>query len=516
MNLYYQKIFFLSSVISVYLVITLFYVIIPNNYCNNYDILSFYINDDTLYCMISRYSIVFYYLFICFILVLTFISSLYIKSIKTNNPLYTITTIKNSNVLIFIPVYSESKNEIEKTIYSVVNDNYPTKNKIMYIVVDGIKKGKNNDDFTSNYVKQLFKINKNLSTDINSELYIGKFNEIPFIIFIKCNNKGKKDSFLHVIKTLYESQNQNIDDNIVLESSILNIYLNKVDYILMLDTDTSIDKSGLTHLVDYLDSNPFTLAVCGETSITNKFDSILTMSQYYEYFITHYALKSFEMVYGKSILVLSGCFALYRKNILLNDLIIKEYTIEKDSNLYYANISKFGEDRLLTNLILQHYPDFNTIYLEIAKCYTNAPIDFKTLLSQRRRWSNSLIFCHLMLLKNLPKYSFFKKIFFSIVLILELWISLFMPIILLIAYYYTIQTIYYFSLNYNQNLIIFIECILFVFLPSIMCIFLGNLYMILYSLPFIITLPIYGIIIPIYSVYYSDDVTWGASRLIES
>jgi chitin synthase len=471
-----------------------------------------------------RYMYILYDVLLGCLLLLTLVASLYIKLLKVDNPYYSLkSVIKRSNVMIFIPVYSESKNELENTLESVVLNDYPTKSKIMFIVVDGNKKGKDNDDMTSNYARELLDVDINLLKDNENELYVGSYKYVKYILLIKGVNKGKKDSFISVIRTLMGSnKNKEIskskevksDENkykrwsdIIVENGV---NINKVDYVLMLDTDTRIDASGLRYLVDYLDSNPFTSAVCGETTLTKSDSNILVMAQYYEYYITHYTLKAFETLYG-DVLVLSGCFALYRRNILSNKYLLEEYESDDSGNLYKANLSQLGEDRLLTNLILRYYPDFNTKYIESAKCYTNVPMTFKTLLSQRRRWTNSLIFCNIMLLMNLPRYKIWKRISFFLVLVFELWIVLCMPLLLTIGYYYAVKFLIY-DINDIAGLI---QTVLFVSIPMLMCILLGKWRMLGYALIFMLVLPIFSIIIPLYSIYYSDDVSWGSTRKVE-
>lgn len=265
-------------------------------------------------------------------------------------------------------------------------------------------------------------------------------------------------------------------------------------------------------MADYLDSNPSTLAVCGETSITNTDDSLLSASQYFEYYITHYSLKSLESVYG-DVLVLSGCFSLYRKNVLINKELINFYENERIDSLYWANITKLGEDRLLTNLLLKYYPQLNAKYTNKAICYTDAPNNLNTLLCQRRRWTNSLIFCNLFLLLNLPKYALFKRFRFFTIILLELWIVLYMPLLLTIGYYYIIIFFYKWSLGY-YDLVGIIQTFVLLCFPIIMCIILRELKMIFYAFIFILTIPIFSIVIPIYSIYCSDYVKWGNTRRI--
>ncbi|NBU34020.1 glycosyltransferase [bacterium] len=378
--------------------------------------------------------------------------------------------------------------------------------------------GSDNDEYTYIEVKNILQTGYNSAfITYASELYVGWYKNIPYILLIKNVNKGK-NSFLEVQKTLHycEENNSNFGTIYHLYNTHImnnNINIVDVDYVLMLDTDTLIKKDGIQLLVDYLNTNPLVSGVCGETCISNINENIVTMSQYYEYWITHYTLKSLENVYG-NVLVLSGCFTLYRKSVLTNTKLMELYSEESNNTLYDANVTKLGEDRLFTNLLLQLYPELQTKYIKQAKCYTNAPSKLSTLLCQRRRWSNSLIFCNVMLLLNLPRFSLIKKILFGFILLVELWICLIMPLLMTISYYFVIEQITTFASQHKFDVISFIETCIFMTCPMLMCVILFRFNIVLYSLSFILLLPVYGIIIPLYSIYYSDYVAWGKTRKI--
>ena len=530
LNLYYQKLIFVLVMLIIYSILIAVFIILPEVYCKEYKISKFYMEDDMGVCMGFRYMYLLYYAMIGCMIILTLIASWYIRLVRVGNPYYTLRPIvkmKRSNVLVFIPVYSESKTELENTLESVILNDYPRKNKTMFIVVDGKKCGRGNDDLTSNYAKELLMVGDDVSEDNNYELYVGIYKHVKYVLLIKRENGGKKESFIYVIRTLIEFNKKSVDISKSkrklqkkddkyrdISKSIIGcgLNLNKINYVLMLDTDTRIDECGLRYLVDYLDSNPFTSAVCGETTLRNSNANMLVMAQYYEYYITHYTLKAFEMLYG-DVLVLSGCFALYRRNVLSNTELLEDYERDKRGNLYDANISQLGEDRLLTNLILRYYPAFNTKYIECAKCYTNVPLTYKTLLSQRRRWTNSLIFCNIMLLMNLPRYKMWKKVCFFLVLLFELWIVLLMPLLLMIGYYYSVRVMYNWVIG-DGDIVGLIETIVFLCIPMIMCVLLGKWRMMGYAVIFMLVLPIFSIVIPLYSIYYSDDVSWGNTRCI--
>jgi chitin synthase len=139
------------------------------------------------------------------------------------------------------------------------------------------------------------------------------------------------------------------------------------------------------------------VAVCGETGLANAKQSIITMMQVYEYFISHHLAKAFESLFG-SVTCLPGCFSLYRlrtpdthKPLLVANQLVTDYAENRVDTLHMKNLLHLGEDRYLTTLLLKHFAHFKTQFVRDAHAYTVAPDDWKVLLSQRRRWINSTV-----------------------------------------------------------------------------------------------------------------------------
>mmetsp|Transcript_9374 Transcript_9374/g.16840 ORF Transcript_9374/g.16840 Transcript_9374/m.16840 type:complete len:96 (+) Transcript_9374:1611-1898(+) len=59
------------------------------------------------------------------------------------------------------------------------------------------------------------------------------------------------------------------------------------------------------------------------------------------------------------------------------------------NSLHAKNLYHLGEDRMLTTLLLRHFPEMNLSFVPEATCQTVVPDTFSVLLSQRRRWVNS-------------------------------------------------------------------------------------------------------------------------------
>ena len=139
------------------------------------------------------------------------------------------------------------------------------------------------------------------------------------------------------------------------------------------------------------------LGVCGETSISNSKQSIITMMQVYEYYISHHLAKAFESLFG-SVTCLPGCFTMYRlrtpdthKPLFIAQAVIDDYSENRVDTLHMKNLLHLGEDRYLTTLLLKHFPNYKTQFVRDAHAYTVAPDEWAVLLSQRRRWINSTI-----------------------------------------------------------------------------------------------------------------------------
>jgi chitin synthase len=139
------------------------------------------------------------------------------------------------------------------------------------------------------------------------------------------------------------------------------------------------------------------IGVCGETSLANAKQSLITMMQVYEYFISHHMAKAFESLFG-SVTCLPGCFTLYRlrtpdthKPLFISNQLIHNYSENRVDTLHMKNLLHLGEDRYLTTLLLKHFPTYKTQFVRDAHAYTVAPDDWKVLLSQRRRWINSTV-----------------------------------------------------------------------------------------------------------------------------
>lgn len=139
------------------------------------------------------------------------------------------------------------------------------------------------------------------------------------------------------------------------------------------------------------------IGICGETKLENERESLTTMIQVYEYYISHHLTKAFESLFG-SVTCLPGCFSVYRirtadkgRPVIISSMVIEEYAEPNVDTLHKKNLFSLGEDRYLTTLMMKYFPTFKMKFTPDAIAHTVAPSKWSVLLSQRRRWINSTI-----------------------------------------------------------------------------------------------------------------------------
>lgn len=173
---------------------------------------------------------------------------------------------------------------------------------------------------------------------------------------------------------------------------------NKTIYLPSLPANTSfrwepfrVHADSIQHMVWNMNKNEKILALCGETQIENKAQSLITMLQVFEYYINHHMKKAFESVFG-CVTCLPGCFTMYRtftsdgRSLIAQDDVFSEYARNDIETLHEKSLYHLGEDRMLTTLLLKNFPDMRLSFVPEAICWTIVPHAFFILLSQRRRW----------------------------------------------------------------------------------------------------------------------------------
>lgn len=370
---------------------------------------------------------------------------------------------------VFIPMYNESKAEVEKTCANFREDtiaNLFIRNELMlYFVVD--------NTHNCNAVKTVLQI-AGLEIKDSIEEYplqldvpycAGNLYGVPFKIFFKgdCKNpdikKGKRFSAVLFAE--------------LVEDDKAKVCLKPPWAALCLDADVVTFPYSIEYLVLQLQKDEKITMTCGNILPSIDQTSVAARVQAAEYFLQNQVVKSSESLFGV-VSCCPGAFLLIKFDAFQ---MIMESKFSKDtesSNCLVRNALDLGEDRFLTTLLLIQMSKW-TSFMPAANCTTAVPDSFMTLAKQRRRWFNSsfandiYIFMHLsqmvrsMIKQDKTKFriiSLLRSIYLTISTLIRLsgaLLSVMLSILLMakISYFFPASTCSGYFCNYYTFVVCF-------------------------------------------------------------
>ncbi|KAG0312476.1 hypothetical protein BG000_006223, partial [Podila horticola] len=194
--------------------------------------------------------------------------------------------------------------------------------------------------------------------------------------------------------------------------------------------------------------------------------------------------------------------------------IVQEYSQNIVETLHQKNLLLLGEDRFLTTLMLRNFPNRKMMFMPQAICKTVVPDEFSVLLSQRRRWINSTIhnLLELVLVRNLCGTFCFSMQF---VILMELIGTVVLPVAMILM----IVLIVTLAKSSITNLVQAMPLIMLVFvlaLPAFLILLTTRkLIYITWMFVYLMALPVWNFILPVYAYWHFDDFSWGETRKVD-
>ena len=468
-----------------------------------------------------------------------------------------------AHVICLVTAYSEGEEGLRTTLDSIATTEYPNSHKTILIVCDGLIKGHGENLTTPEIALSMMGDYAVLPDEVEAFSYVAvasgskrhnmakvysgyydygeksavpaqKQQRVPMMIVVKCGtpdeaskskpgNRGKRDSQIILMSFL---QKVMFDERMTeLEFELFNglwkitgISPDFYETVLMVDADTKVFPDSITHMVSAMVKDPEIMGLCGETKIANKKASWVSMIQVFEYFISHNLSKSFESVFG-GVTCLPGCFCMYRIKapkggqnywvpILANPDVVERYSENVVDTLHKKNLLLLGEDRYLSTLMLKTFPKRKQVFVPQAVCKTTVPEQFSVLLSQRRRWINSTVhnLMELVLVRDLCGTFCFSMQF---VVFIELVGTLVLPAAITFTFYLIIISI----VRKPVPVIPLVLLALILGLPAVLIVLTAHRWSyVLWMLIYLLSLPIWNLVLPSYAYWKFDDFSWGDTR----
>ncbi|KAI8873304.1 hypothetical protein GQ42DRAFT_118094, partial [Ramicandelaber brevisporus] len=470
-----------------------------------------------------------------------------------------------AHTILMVTCYSEGMQGIRSTLDSLAASDYPDSHKMLFVICDGVITGAGESmstpasclsmmtDFVIppervraySYVAVADGQKRHNMAKVYAGFYqpdefspeAARTSRTPMILVVKCGpkaerrdrkpgNRGKRDSQIVLMSFL---QRAIFDDRMTeLEYELFNaiwaitgVTPDTFELLLMVDADTKVFPDALTRMVAAMVQDNRVMGLCGETKIANKRDSWVTMIQVFEYYFAHHQAKAFESVFG-GVTCLPGCFSMYRIKapkgdkgyfvpILASPDIIENYSENIVDTLHKKNLLLLGEDRYLTTLMLRTFPKRKMIFVPSAVCKTIVPDTFRVLLSQRRRWINSTVhnLLELVLIRDLCGTFCFSMQF---LIFMDLIGTLVLPAAIVFTLYVIIRATFTRPVPWLPLVLLAVV----LGLPAVLIglttrkiVYVGWMFI------YLLSLPIWNFVLPVYAYWHFDDFTWGQTRQVK-
>ncbi|KAI8844766.1 chitin synthase-domain-containing protein [Chytridium lagenaria] len=462
------------------------------------------------------------------------------------------------HTVMLVTCYSEGSDGLRTTFDSLASTTYNAKNKLLFIIADGLITGSGNEKSTPELILDMLELDSHWPKNPEPQSYLAiasgskrhnkakvyvawynnGTNRIPAILVVKCGtaeeqtqskagNRGKRDSQIILMnffkKVMFDEQMSPLEYDLFRKVHFLmGVTPDAFEIVLMVDADTKVAPDSLSRMVAAMARDPLVMGLCGETRIANKSESWVSRIQVFEYYLSHHLNKAFESIFG-GVTCLPGCFCMYRIKspketaeglrwvpILANPDIVETYSESTVDTLHKKNLLLLGEDRFLTTLMLREFPNRKLIFVPSAFCKTVVPAEFKVLLSQRRRWINSTIhnLLELVMVNELCGVFCFSMQFVIL-------IDLIGTVVLPAAIAFTIALIVL-SVIGPVPLIPLLLLGAILGLPAILVLLTTRRVIYIYwMMIYLLALGIWNFILPVYAFWHFDDFSWGQTRMVE-
>ncbi|WVR03103.1 hypothetical protein IAU60_000093 [Kwoniella sp. DSM 27419] len=451
-------------------------------------------------------------------------------------------------VICQVPCYTEGEESLKKTIDSLAALKYDDKRKLIFIICDGNIIGSGNNRPTPRIVLDLLGVDPKLDPEpllfksigegskqlnygkIYSGLYEHEGHVVPYVVVVKVGkpsetskpgNRGKRDSQVLLMQYLnrvhFDAPMSPLELEIYHQMrNVIGIDPAFYEYIFQVDADTTVMPDSLNRMISCASDDQKIIGICGETKVANEKESLTTMIQVYEYYISHHLTKAFESLFG-SVTCLPGCFSVYRirtadkgRPVIISSIVIDEYAEPNVDTLHKKNLFSLGEDRYLTTLMMKHFPTFKMKFTPDAVAHTVAPSRWNVLLSQRRRWINSTIH-NLVELLFLPEMCGFCLFSMRWIVFLDLLGTIILPATCVYLVYLVVVV----STHQAAVPVISLAMIAAVYgLQAIIFLIKREFMLIGWMVVYILALPVYSVFLPMYSFWSMDDFSWGNTRKV--
>lgn len=317
------------------------------------------------------------------------------------------------NLVLLIPCYNESKQEIEKSLRSLVSqEGISQHQRCILIICDGKARGPGMQKAAADHLLEdifcqkeyrLYLTKAYMGWDhrfMDVEVQRGTYQNLPYFCIVKQQNQGKRDSLIAIRSLLY---NYNIREQCPVTIFTSEFFshmvaflqesgFDKVDNLIGMDADTAFKSNCISELIKESRYDN-TVGVCGYVAVDWQ-DHLLSSWKLYqstEYTIAQCLRRLHQSKVTHKVSCLPGCCQLLKicEETCGSDVLIDRfgYFPKSTDDIIKQIRATASEDRNHVCLMLSARPKTETRQALHAIAYTDVPQSWSVFLSQRRRWT---------------------------------------------------------------------------------------------------------------------------------
>ncbi|OHW94776.1 chitin synthase 7 [Colletotrichum incanum] len=312
-------------------------------------------------------------------------------------------------ILSLIPAYSESEEQIVKTIFSLRDNHVEPHHQVIVVILDGKPRDVRSHmtrvicEFERPYVS--FKAKRGVL-----RIKAGFMMDVPIIVIEKVRNAGKKDSLIlcHDLFN-YPRHNSPLYTQLLrkeLWESVLPVLTKSIsfkgfDMVFCTDADSRVHEGAVAQLAEAVARDENAIAACGLVLVELEPGyewSFWNLYQQFQYAFGQYVRRRAEGFVGK-VTCLPGCITMVAVREEMAGA-IRKYAEPVTGCMVFSHQVQYlvlrlhcnGTDRRLTYSMLSQGKHLRTLFVPRAVSETVAPQSIQHYLSQRRRWGSNAYF----------------------------------------------------------------------------------------------------------------------------
>jgi len=426
------------------------------------------------------------------------------------------------NYVYVVPCYNESKSDLLGSLDALVRQRVAAGDKcLLLIICDGVVVGQHNTQSTADILLDILGLEEGEGRRYKTgrlRLYRGTYaGKMPFVLCIKEENRGKRDSLVLVRRQCLKF-NQH-------EDNLLNAWFfdavfqdEKIDYLIGIDADTVLADECAYELIRAIEAEPDVYGCVGYVEVDVRRQpaySPFVWYQHAEYMFAQCLRRQAQARLTKKVSCLSGCNQILRvSEETCGEALLQQFNRipGPEENIFRQIRGYASEDRNHVGLMLSMYPYVKTTQALRAVAHTEVPQSVRVFLSQRRRW-NLGASTNDLLLTTLPHINFFERILAGVNVV-----TFAVNPFIFVATVWFLKTLF----THPTMLMLYLSIIMLVPLGYIGAVpvfirplsFRDALYYYGGMLLFLLAGSVVNLVSYTYSLAHMDEISWGQTRTI--